>query len=138
MDGKMENIICLDSSPLIDFYRKKVKEKTFFFRLTQNYTGFVLPVTAHFEVLAGSNSTQHLFWKNIFDDLLIIPYQPYINNTALSVVKQLEEKRKTKEYKDLLIAATALHHGYSLATLNEKHFGSIDGLNLITPSSFNP
>ncbi len=132
----MENIICLDASPLIDYYRKKVKEKTFFYQLTKNYTGFVLPVTAHFEVLAGSNLNQHSFWKNIFADLLIIPYQPYINETALNIIKQLKEKRKTIEYKDLLIAATALHYNYSLATINEKHFQHIEDLHLITPSSF--
>jgi tRNA(fMet)-specific endonuclease VapC len=129
----MENIVCLDASPLIDYYRKKVKEKTFFFQLTTNYTGFVLPVTAHFEVLAGSNATQYLFWENIFSDLLIVPYQPYINETALCIIKQLEAKRKTIEYKDLLIAATALHYNYRLAVFNEKH---IEGLHLITLSSF--
>lgn len=132
----MENIVCLDASPLIDHYRKKVKEKAFFYHVTKNYTGFVLPVTAHFEVLAGSNPTQHLFWENIFADLLIIPYQPYINVTALNIIKQLKAKRKTIEFKDLLIAATALHYNYSLATINEKHFQDIEGLHLITPSSF--
>ncbi len=132
----MENIVYLDASPLIDYYRKKVKEKTFFFQLTKNYAGFVLPVTAHFEVLAGSNPTQHLFWGNIFSNLLIIPYQPYINETALNIIKQLKAKRKTIEYKDLLIAATALYYSYSLATINEKHFQYIEGLHLITPTSF--
>ena len=79
----MENIICLDASPLIDYYRKKIKSKTFFYKLSDAYIGFVLPVTAHFEILSGSNTNQHNFWKNIFDDILIIPYQPYINGTAI-------------------------------------------------------
>ncbi len=35
-----------------------------------------------------------------------------------------------------MIAATALHFKYKLATINEKHFQDIDGLDLITPSSF--
>lgn len=136
MDGEMENIICLDSSTLIDHYRKKIKEKTFFYQLTKSYYGFVLPVTAHFEILVGSNAKQHSFWKNIFDDLLIIPYQPHINETAINILKELKIKRKTIEYKDLLIAATSLHYNYSLATINEKHFQNIEGLHLITPSSF--
>jgi predicted nucleic acid-binding protein len=71
-------------------------------------------------------------------DILIIPYQHYLNETAISITKQLKLKRKTIEYKDLLIAATALHFNYSLATINEKHFKDIDGLHLITPSSFQP
>ena len=132
----MENLICLDSSSLIDYYRKKNKEGTFLYKLSINYQGFVLPVTAHFEILSGSNSNQHSFWQNMFADLLIIPYQPYINQTAISIVGQL--KRKTIDFKDLLIAATALHYNYSLATINEKHFDNIEGLDLITPSSFQP
>ena len=132
----MENIICLDASPLIDFYRRKIKAQTFFYKLTNTYAGFVLPVTAHFEILSGSNHNQHSFWKNIFEDILLIPYQPYINETAISIVKQLKTKRKSIDYKDLLIAATALHYDYSLATINEKHFQDIEDLDLITPSSF--
>lgn len=134
----MENIICLDASTLIDYYRKKVKDKTFFYRLTKSYVGFVLPVTAHFEILAGSNINQHEFWQNMFNDLLIIPYQPYINETAIKIVSQLKQKRKAIEYKDLMIAATALHYNYSLATTSGKHFEPIDNLHLITPSSFEP
>ena len=53
-----------------------------------------------------------------------------------NILKQLKSKRKTIEYKDLLIAATALHYNYSLATINEKHFKDIKGLDLITPASF--
>ena len=136
MDGQMESIICLDASPLIDFYRKTKKEDSFFFKLTKTYDGLVLPVTAHFEILVGSNPTQHPFWQNIFSDLLIVPYQPYLNDTAVKIVSQLRTIRKSIEYKDLIIAATALHFGYSLATINEKHFVHIEGLTLITPSSF--
>lgn len=134
----MENLICLDSSPLIDYYRKKHKEKTFFYQLVKAYDGFVLPVTAHFEILLGSNVHQHSFWQNIFSDLLIIPYQPYINDRAIRVIDQLKSKRKSIDFKDLTIAATALHYGYSLATINEKHFKDIGGLDLITPSSLQP
>ncbi len=68
--------------------------------------------------------------------MLIVPYQAYINLTAINILKQLKLKRKTIEYKDLMIAATALHFNYRLATLNQKYFQDIDGLDLITPSSF--
>ena len=136
MDEEIEKLICLDSSSLINYYRKKNKEKTFFYQLTKSYRGFVLPVTAHFEILLGSNPNQHSFWRNLFADLLIVPYQPYINQTAIVIINQLKTKRKSIDFKDLLIAATSLHYNYSLATINEKHFSIIEGLHLITPSSF--
>ena len=131
----MENVVCLDASTLIDYYRKKIKEKTFFYSLTFNYEGFVLPVTAHFEVLIGSNEKQYSFWNNLFSDLLLIPYQSY-DQTAILILRQLKKLRKNIEYKDLMIASTARHYNYPLATINEKHFEAIEGLKL-TPSSFN-
>ena len=131
----MENLICLDSSPLIDHFRKKNKENTFFYRLTKTYEGFVLHVTAHFEILIGSSKLQDNYWKNLFDDLLIIPYQPSINSTAIKITNDLKTIRKSIDFRDLMIEATAIHYNYRLATLNEKHFNAIEGLKLITPSS---
>jgi predicted nucleic acid-binding protein len=48
----------------------------------------------------------------------------------------LKLKRKTIEYKDLMIVPTALQVKYKSATINEKRFQDINGLDLITPSSF--
>jgi len=33
---------------------------------------------------------------------------------------------------DMMIAATCLHHGHAVATLNAKHFGMVRGLQLIS------
>ena len=129
-------MICLDSLVLIDYYRKTNKNSSFFFRLTKQYQGFVLPVTAHFEILVGINETQQNFWQNVFSDPLIIPYPPYLNTTAVGIQKKLKEKRKSIDFKDLLIATTAVHYNYQLATINEKHFVHIENLKLITPNDF--
>lgn len=132
----MENLICLDASPLIDHFRKKNKHSTFFFQLSKKYEGFILPVTAHFEIISGATELQRNHWDNLFNDLLIVPYQPYINDTAVEIARQLYRKRLSIEYKDLMIAATALHYNYRLATINEKHFVHIENLKLTTPNDF--
>ncbi len=131
----MEDLICLDSSVLIDFYRKKKKELTFFYQLSLKYSGFAIPVTVHFEILMGSNISQHSFWENLFEDFIIIPYTPKINFTAIRISNDLKKARKTIDFKDLLIASTAVHYNYILGTLNEKHFISIPSLKIITPKS---
>ena len=39
----MENsIVCLDTSVLIDYYRKKDKSKSLFFKLTEKYSVFAV------------------------------------------------------------------------------------------------
>jgi tRNA(fMet)-specific endonuclease VapC len=135
VDEKMEDLICLDSSVLIDFYRKKRKETTFFYQLSLQYSGFVLPVVSHFEILTGSNINQHSFWENLFEDFIIIPYIPKINFTAIKISAELKKLRKLIDFKDLIIASTAMHYNYTLGTLNEKHFINIRSLKIITPSS---
>ncbi len=137
MVEEIQRLISIDSSVLIEYFRKTKKETTFLFKLSQmGFQGFVGSVAVHYEVYNGATSKQIPFWNNLFADILLIPYQPYINETAINITRQLKTKRKSIEFKDLLIAASALHYHYGLATLNEKHFEDIEGLKLITPGSF--
>ncbi len=134
----MENLICLDASVLIEYFRKKNKQDTFFPKLSLKYIGFLVPAVAHFEIYNGSTPLQNQYWNNLFFDFMVLPFTADISITAVKIRTQLKAVRKTIEFKDLSIAATALHHNFPLATLNEKHFNNIQGLNLITPSSFQP
>lgn len=100
----MENIISLDSSVLINHYRKKNKNSSFFYSLVQQYEQFIISVVAEYEILIGARQPVQIeYWKNVFQDFFIIKYSSQINAP--------------------------------LATLNEKHFGNIPGLSLITPES---
>lgn len=129
----MEDLICIDSSVLINHFREKIKTNTFFFNLSFKYSGFAIQPFVHFEIYVGALPNQKLFWDNIFSDFIMLPYSTSINDIAISVQKSLKGKGKNIEFKDLMIAATALKYKYALATINEKHFEHIDGLKLITP-----
>jgi tRNA(fMet)-specific endonuclease VapC len=48
----------------------------------------------------------------------------------------LEKAGKVIGAHDLLIAATALHHGYAVATLNLAEFRQVAGLRVIDPASY--
>ncbi len=81
------------------------------------------------------NLKQELFWRDILKEIEIVSYFPMINYTALRIRDELKAKRKSISIEDLIIAATAVHLNFPLATLNENHFNAISNLELITPSS---
>ena len=132
----MESLICLDASILIEYFRKKNKAETLFAKLALKYTGFLVPAVAHFKIYNGSTPLQNQYWDNLFSDFIILTFTVYISITAIKIRRQLKVLRITIEFKDLTIAASSLHHNFSLATINEKHFQNIKGLHLVTPSSF--
>lgn len=132
----MEDLILLDTSVLIDFFRKKNSQESFFYHLSGINIGFCISVVTHFEISNGINLRQESFWSNFFSDILIIPYNISLNFIAVGIIQQLKRKRKSIEFKDIIISSTAINFGYQLATLNKKHFRDISELKLLTPDSF--
>lgn len=59
-------IICLDTSILIAYYRKTDKQNSFFFQLTQTYRLFAVSVITEYEIMIGSNQSQDGFWFFLF------------------------------------------------------------------------
>lgn len=132
MAEEIQRLINVDTSVLIEYFRKSKKENSFFFKLFyKQFQEFLVSVAVHFEIYQDLGNFQSNYWNNLFQDLLIIPYTENIINH--SIHRQLKRKRKSIEFKDLMIAATAKASNYPLATINRKHFDSIEGLDLITP-----
>lgn len=128
----MENeLICLDSSVLIEYFRKTDKSNSFLFQLSQNHQYFAISAVVYFEVLKGSNFEQDNFWHTFFENIEILPLTKEIIGTSISLHRDLKTKRKTSDAMDLLIASTAMFHGLKLATLNTKHFIHFSDLEII-------
>lgn len=127
MAGK---VICLDTSILIDYFRKKNKGKTFFFKLAREYR-FAISVITKFEILNGSDEDQKEFWNQLFSRFRIIPLDEREVEVASEIIKKLRSQNKLIELPDILIGATAIAHGLKLATLNKAHFERIENLSLI-------
>lgn len=129
----MENqLICLDTTVLIDFFRKTKKENSFFYSLTKKYDSFAVSVITEFEIFNGSNEKQQSFWENFFKQLTILPFDQTANQEAILIFKDLRKRNKMIDMPDLFIGATAKARQMKLATLNVKHFERIEGLELIT------
>ena len=128
----MENkIIFLDTSVIIEYYRKKDKSKSFYYELTKTYSLFAVSAITEYEVLVGSNDEQDIYWKSFFEQITILPFTKETNQTAIKIYRQLKRISKLIPIPDLLIGATALNNNLPVATLNKKHFSRIDQLEII-------
>lgn len=68
--------------------------------------------------------------------LAILPVLPYTEQTAhehARIWAQLESSGKMIGFYDVIVAATVLEHGSSVATFNKRHFIQVKGLSVIEP-----
>ena len=121
----------LDTSILIDFFRKGNKENAILFSLSAKYKSFYVSVITEYEIFSGSTPTQQNFWETFFSKMNILMLDSNCIQQAVSIHKALKRKNKMIEIPDLLIAATALTHQLPIATINKKHFERVEGLLII-------
>ena len=123
-----EEIVFLDTSVLIDYLRKKNKEKTFLYKLSNTYKRFAVSIITKFEILIGSKESQQAFWDDFFERVEVVNYTDQANQKAIEIHKKLKTTGQMIGFADLLIGATALAKDMKIATLNESHFTRIDGI----------
>jgi predicted nucleic acid-binding protein len=128
----MENtIVCLDTSVLIDYYRKKDKSSTLFYKLTTQYSIFAVSAITEYELYIGNSEEQNEFWNIFFQRITVLPFDTDSVKQSIAIYKQLKAKNKLIEIPDILIAGTVLKNDLPFATLNHKHFERIDGINIV-------
>ncbi len=123
-------IICLDTSILIDYFRKSKKEQTLFFDLSKSFC-FAVSVITKLEIYSGATDEQKEFWNKLFAKMLILPINEQEINVAIDIIKTLRKENQIIDLADILIAATAITNHLKLSTLNIKHFNRIANLKLI-------
>jgi len=69
----------------------------------------------------------------IFESLPIVPYTEATALEHARLWAALESSGKMIGYYDLIVAATALEHGSTIATFNRRHFENVRGLRVIEP-----
>lgn len=126
-----DKVILVDTSILIDFYRKTDKENSAWIGLVRQGYEFTISVITKYEIYSGATQSQLAFWDNVLQAITIIPFDEVCVNTAVSINTTLKRNRKQIDLADLFIAATVVTHNLPFATLNRKHFERIDGLFII-------
>lgn len=126
-----DKIILVDTSILIDYYRKTDKENSIWISLVRQGYSFAISAITKYEIYSGANPNQLAFWDGVLQAITVIPFDEVAVDTAVNLNNALKRKRKQIDLADLFIAATAVVHNLPLATFNRKHFDRIDTLNIV-------
>ncbi len=126
-----DKIVLADTSILIDLFRKSDKANSKFVQLALEGYEFQISAITEYEVYSGATTVQLPFWDDLLQKVKVLPFDKDVVKHAVFINRQLKQKRKQIDLADLFIAATAVAHHLSLATLNRKHFDRIDTLNII-------
>lgn len=124
-------VILVDTSILIDYYRRTDKEKTVWIRLIRQGYAFAISAVTKYEIYAGATQNQLVFWDDVLQAVTVVPVDEASVDTAVAINSSLKKKRKQIDLADLFIAATAITHNLSFVTLNRRHFDRIDALRII-------
>lgn len=124
-------MILLDSSILIELFRKKDKEKTLFYSLAKTYKTLCISSITYYEIGIGNRKSHSDYWEKLSETLRVFPFDKECSDNAITIYIDLLKANKMIDLADILIGATALTHNIPIATLNDKHFNRITGLEII-------
>lgn len=122
----------VDSTILIDYFRKTDKSKSILVQHSMNYDKLFISCVTEFEIINGATPAQLDFWNDMLTGFTILDFDTKAARQSAAIVQQLKSKRKSIDKPDLFIAATAIVHGLTLDTANKKHFEHIENLNLLS------
>ena len=125
-----DKVILVDTSILIDFYRKTDKNKTVWISLVRQGFQFAISSITKYEIFSGATENQLQFWNGILQAITVLPFDELTVDSAVELNAKLKRKRKQIDLADLFIAATAIAYNLPFATLNRKHFDRIDELTI--------
>lgn len=121
--------ILIDTSVVIDHFRKKNKQRSLLYELSKENRLF-LSAISKFEFLVGAKLAQIRQTEKIIEGFDVLSFNSNVADVASDIAKKLKAKNKIIEFRDIFIAATAIANDISLSTLSVKHFEKIDGLEL--------
>ena len=127
-----DELILLDTSVLIDYFRKTNKKNSDFYQLVaaKQYT-FAVSVITEYEVYVGATEDQVTFWDSFFAKITLLEFDSRAAKEAVEIQQELKKSNKMIAIPDLLIGATAKSRGLKIATKNTDHFQRIPDLHVI-------
>jgi predicted nucleic acid-binding protein len=124
--------VLVDTSIIIEFFRKKKKDETFLHRLLNNNSILYISIITYFELLCGAKSESLLNdTMQLLELFEIIDFSESEAKKAASIFQDLKIKNSMIGLADIFIAATAIDHNLPLATLNHAHFEQVSVLQLL-------
>ncbi|RNL52298.1 type II toxin-antitoxin system VapC family toxin [Pedobacter jejuensis] len=124
-------IILIDTSILIDYFRKSDKINSKLIALFDKGYDFVISAITYYEIYSGANENQLNFWNKLLLKIDVLPFDEHAAKASVEINNELKKSRNQLAVADLFIAGTALSNNLSLATLNTKHFERIKSLDIL-------
>jgi tRNA(fMet)-specific endonuclease VapC len=123
--------LLIDTSIIIDHFRKKDKTHTLLIQLYQKYMLYISRVTV-FELYNGASTSEkardiELLLKNV----KVVDFTSKIAFEASKLYRQLLSENKIIEFRDIFIASTAIVNKIPMSTFNLSHFERIKNLRMI-------
>ncbi len=122
--------ILVDTSILIEFFRKKNKKKTLLYKIQQSHEIYASTIS-EFEFLAGVKGEHVKSLKHFFNEINVIPFDSNASIVASSIYKDLKSRNQIIEFRDIFIAATAIANDLPISTLNREHFNRFKDLKIV-------
>jgi tRNA(fMet)-specific endonuclease VapC len=126
-----DKIILIDTSVLIDYFRKTDKENAALVEIVKQGYIYCISSVTEYEIYRGALLGQVAFWDNLLRKVEVLSFDKTASRIAVDINAELKRKRKQIAIADLFIAATAIANNLKLATLNKKHFDRIEALTLM-------
>ena len=120
--------LLVDTSVIIDFLRRKDKEKTLLYKLSNNdlYASMVTHTELYSGVSVWEKKEAKEELEELFSGITLLPLTNEVSQEAGHIKAQSHDS----SILDCIIAATALHHDLDIVTLNKKDFEKIKGIYL--------
>jgi len=123
--------VLIDSSIIIDFFRKQNKSRTHLYALFDACDHLFISIITHYELLCGATSPQlSRDMKQLLSLFLIVEFSMQESECAAEIYRDLKRQNKLINVLDILIAATSITLDVPLATLNTQHFSRIQNLKM--------
>ncbi len=133
--------LILDSDVLISSERRRFDLPAFLSANGKEHL-FIAAVTAS-ELLHGVEratakwkESRSLFVERVLSTIETIDFDIHVARRHATIWAKLEASGKLIGAHDIQIAATALHHGHGLVTLNTREFERVAGLHLPDPRPY--
>ena len=126
-----KKLVLVDTSILIDFFRKSDKTNSRLFKLVTEDFIFCISAITEFEIHIGTTPDQTDYWEDFLSRTQVLAFDKEVARAAVDISKSLKKRSKLIGMADIFIAATAVHYSLPLATLNVKHFERIEELQLL-------
>ncbi|WP_423146245.1 type II toxin-antitoxin system VapC family toxin [Rubrolithibacter danxiaensis] len=126
-----DKVILVDTSILIDLFRKTDKRNSRLVALVRQGYTFSISAITEYEIYAGATEPQKSYWEDLLNKIEVLPFDQAVVKLAVDINNSLKKKRKQIGIADLFIAATAIANKLPFATLNIKHFERVDDLEFV-------